>query len=191
MILTTLALIAGGIAAAAGTGCAVNAYKNNQINELRLKWQQEREKYQKEIERLLAEIAEKDRKILALQQTIVKLDEDKLAETKKRNELLTAIAELEKRQERLQSFLVTVLNWVVFRYGKLKKDRAELKEVLAQTLLSEQAAENMIAAIEAQKENVNAQIESESKQRLALVSSRDSVQQEFESRQQEYANAGV
>lgn len=191
MILTTLALIAGGIAAAAGTGCAVNAYKNNQINELRLKWQQEREKYQKEIERLLAEIAEKDRKILALQQTIVKLDEDKLAETKKRNELLTAIAELEKRQERLQSFIVTVLNWVVFRYGKLKKDRAELKEVLAQTLLSEQAAENMIAAIEAQKENVNAQIESESNQRLALVSSRDSVQQEFESRQQEYANAGV
>ena len=91
----TIAIIAGAASTLlAGGGTAI--WANNKINKERAEHQEERNRLQKQIEELLIKITEKDKIILQLQERIKKLDEEKLEETQKRNQLLEMIDVLEQ-----------------------------------------------------------------------------------------------
>ena len=172
----TIAIIAGAASTLlAGGGTAI--WANNKINKERAEHQAERNRLQKQIEDLLIKITEKDKIILQLQERIKKLDEEKLEETQKRNQLLEMIDVLEQRQKKLESVLSAVVAFITFRFGKWKRDKQELRQQLLDAGNERIAIENLLLEIEEKKGTFELQFAQETSQRDELYSNREQLTQ--------------
>lgn len=176
----TLSLIIGGIAATTlGTGGAI-IHGNNKLNKERAEHQEERNKLQKQIEGLLKKITEKDAIILSLQKRIKELDEEKLAETQKRHEMLQMIEKLEQRQEKLESLLTGLIAFLTFRFGKWNSDKIELRKCLEQSNNDKSIIDGLIIEIENKKASLETEFNRENDMRDQLSSERKKLSKEFE-----------
>lgn len=176
----TLGLIIGGISATVmGTGGAI-AYGNNKLNKERATHQEERKRLQCQMEELLKKIAEKDAIILSLQKKIKELDEEKLAETQKRHELLQMIDQLEQRQEKLESLLTGIIAFITFRFGKWNSDKLELRKYLEQANNDRTTIDALIVSLEKKKGGLEDNFNQETNFRDKLAADQKKLNDEFE-----------
>lgn len=171
-----LAFAAAGICTT--TGAIIHG--NNKVNKARAEHQEERNRLQKEIERLLKKIIEKDQIIRNLHARIAQLDEEKYAETQKRHELTNMIDMLELRQKKLESILTRLIAFITLRFGKWKQDKIVLKEMLLEANNNRNTIDLRLADIEIQKNTFENEYEQEAIQLEDLHKNRQTLTEKFE-----------
>lgn len=175
----TVAAIIGGASTLVGTiGAWIHG--NNKVNKECSEHQQERDKLQQQIESLLKQIAEKDQIIINLQKRIKQLDEEKLEETQKRNQLLKMIDQLMNRQQQLESIITALIAFITFRFRQWKYNKIQVRQALLAAYNDQNTIDALLASIEEKKQEVENEFTIESSRREELYTARAILTEKYE-----------
>jgi septal ring factor EnvC (AmiA/AmiB activator) len=123
--------VGAALLSAAGAGAGVAIYKNDEYNKAQKKWQDEKDKLQKQLVEYQNQLRIREKRISELQQELAEKTKQLEKTTRKLYETDRMIETLEQRHKELESFVRKFISIILFRYGKHMNELSRVVDRIA------------------------------------------------------------